>query len=167
MDDACIDHAKPKRAGRLFAMTAECYAWFRNRPVLHPPVRERIWTVPGWRDCTRLQYQPARLAGCGAHQARRIPRRVDCGRVPHDGLAASAGIRCPEECHGMPEDLRDDVHREGRIHAHVHFHVVPRMGDFPDDRVGPGVFAYLRETPLAEHRRDEPAAKIMSVWPSD
>ncbi len=51
--------------------------------------------------------------------------------------------------------------------THVHFHVVPRMEDFSEDRVGPGVFGYLRETPLTEHRRDELAAEIMAAWPSD
>lgn len=51
--------------------------------------------------------------------------------------------------------------------THVHFHVVPRMNDFLEDRVGPGVFGYLRETPLAEDRRDELAAEITSAWPSD
>jgi diadenosine tetraphosphate (Ap4A) HIT family hydrolase len=51
--------------------------------------------------------------------------------------------------------------------THVHFHVVPRMDDFPDDRIGPGVLGYLRETPLPEQRRDELAAKIRSAWPSD
>jgi diadenosine tetraphosphate (Ap4A) HIT family hydrolase len=51
--------------------------------------------------------------------------------------------------------------------THVHFHVVPRMDDFPEDRVGPGVFGYLRETPMAEDRRDELATEIRSAWPSD
>jgi diadenosine tetraphosphate (Ap4A) HIT family hydrolase len=50
--------------------------------------------------------------------------------------------------------------------THLHFHVVPRMDDFPDERVGPGVFAYLRETPLTEDRRDALAAEIRSAWPS-
>ena len=28
-------------------------------------------------------------------------------------------------------------------HPHVHFHVVPRMADLPDQHKGPGVFSYL------------------------
>jgi diadenosine tetraphosphate (Ap4A) HIT family hydrolase len=32
---------------------------------------------------------------------------------------------------------------EGPGHQHVHFHVVPRMADQPDDHKGPSVFKYL------------------------
>ena len=31
--------------------------------------------------------------------------------------------------------------------SHVHFHVIPRMGDIPDERRGSGVFEYLGQPP--------------------
>jgi diadenosine tetraphosphate (Ap4A) HIT family hydrolase len=37
--------------------------------------------------------------------------------------------------------------------SHVHFHVVPRMPDIPNDRRGPAVFQYLNPPP--DHRIDE------------
>ncbi|MEU0555614.1 HIT family protein [Dactylosporangium sp. NPDC006015] len=47
--------------------------------------------------------------------------------------------------------------------AHVHFHIVPRMPDQPDDRRGPGVFGYLgvpEGERVSERRRDELAAAL-------
>lgn len=50
--------------------------------------------------------------------------------------------------------------------AHVHFHVVPRMADQPDDRKGPAIFAYLKEQPVSASRRDELAEQLRAAWPS-
>ena len=50
--------------------------------------------------------------------------------------------------------------------AHVHFHVVPRMADQPDERKGPAVFGYLKEPPVTEARRDELAEQLVAAWPS-
>ncbi|MET8120883.1 HIT family protein [Micromonospora sp. NPDC005189] len=47
--------------------------------------------------------------------------------------------------------------------AHVHFHVVPRMPDLPEDRRGPRVFAYLgtpQEQRVDEQQQDELAAAL-------
>jgi diadenosine tetraphosphate (Ap4A) HIT family hydrolase len=47
--------------------------------------------------------------------------------------------------------------------AHVHFHVVPRMPDLPDDRRGPRVFAYLSAPEghrVTEQQQDELAAAL-------
>jgi diadenosine tetraphosphate (Ap4A) HIT family hydrolase len=49
--------------------------------------------------------------------------------------------------------------REG--FAHVHFHIVPRMPEQPDDRRGPSVFGYLDPAQaLSEARRDELALSL-------
>jgi diadenosine tetraphosphate (Ap4A) HIT family hydrolase len=47
--------------------------------------------------------------------------------------------------------------------SHVHFHVVPRMADLPDDRRGPRVFGYLHPPPdqlVGADRRDELATAL-------
>lgn len=46
---------------------------------------------------------------------------------------------------------------------HVHFHVIPRMGDLPDDRRGPAIFRYLDPPPdqrVDDERKDELAAAL-------
>ncbi len=51
-------------------------------------------------------------------------------------------------------------------HPHVHFHVIPRLADQPDDRRGPRVFAYLG-VPEAERVSEEAmnaiAARLRAV----
>jgi diadenosine tetraphosphate (Ap4A) HIT family hydrolase len=47
--------------------------------------------------------------------------------------------------------------------AHVHFHVVPRMPDIPDDRRGPAIFGYLGAPEgerLDDRQQDEVAAEL-------
>lgn len=50
--------------------------------------------------------------------------------------------------------------------AHLHLHVVPRLGDLPDERQGPRVFQYLADEPLPESDIDALAARLTEVWPS-
>jgi diadenosine tetraphosphate (Ap4A) HIT family hydrolase len=49
--------------------------------------------------------------------------------------------------------------------SHVHFHLVPRMSDLPEEREGPRIFAYLKETPLSFAAQDEVAQHIRNAWP--
>jgi diadenosine tetraphosphate (Ap4A) HIT family hydrolase len=48
--------------------------------------------------------------------------------------------------------------------SHLHFHVVPRMSDLPEDRLGPKIFAYLKEEPLSELRRDGISLQIRDAF---
>jgi diadenosine tetraphosphate (Ap4A) HIT family hydrolase len=50
--------------------------------------------------------------------------------------------------------------------SHVHFHLVPRMIGLPDDRRGPNIFAYLKETPLSFAAQDEIAENVRNAWPA-
>ena len=48
-------------------------------------------------------------------------------------------------------------------HPHVHFHVIPRLADQPDDRRGPRVFAYLGvpdEERVSEERMNAIAVEV-------
>lgn len=52
---------------------------------------------------------------------------------------------------------------EAAEHPHVHFHVIPRMADQPDERRGPRVFGYMgvpEEEEVSEDRMNEIAAMI-------
>lgn len=47
--------------------------------------------------------------------------------------------------------------------AHVHFHVVPRMPDLPDERRGPAIFGYLgapQDQRVNEQQQDELATAL-------
>ena len=51
-------------------------------------------------------------------------------------------------------------------HPHVHFHVVPRMADQPEDRRGAKVFAYLgvaAEERVGEETMNEIAARVQRI----
>ena len=58
---------------------------------------------------------------------------------------------------------------EAAGHPHVHFHIVPRMADQPDDHRGPKIFRYLGfadEARVTEERRYAPAPKTLQILPS-
>jgi diadenosine tetraphosphate (Ap4A) HIT family hydrolase len=46
---------------------------------------------------------------------------------------------------------------------HLHFHVVPRMDDIPDDRRGASVFAYLKEESLSDQEQDDVALRVRAA----
>ena len=55
---------------------------------------------------------------------------------------------------------------EHEDHPHVHFHIVPRMGNQPADRRSVKVFEYLgvpEEERVTEERMNEMSAKIQSI----
>jgi diadenosine tetraphosphate (Ap4A) HIT family hydrolase len=55
---------------------------------------------------------------------------------------------------------------EAADHPHVHFHVVPRMADQPEDHRGPNVFRYVgvaEEERVGEARMNELAAQIQRI----
>jgi len=48
-------------------------------------------------------------------------------------------------------------------HPHVHFHIVPRMADLPEDRRGPNIFTYLgvpEEERVSETAMNQLASEI-------
>lgn len=50
--------------------------------------------------------------------------------------------------------------------SHVHFHVIPRMGDLPEDRRGVGVFGYLDPLPgqrVDDDRKEELAQALRAA----
>ena len=55
---------------------------------------------------------------------------------------------------------------EAAGHPHVHFHIVPRMADQPEDHRGPNIFRYLGATDeerVTEEKMNELAAQIRQI----
>ncbi|MGC0274467.1 HIT family protein [Pseudactinotalea sp. Z1739] len=49
--------------------------------------------------------------------------------------------------------------------SHVHFSLVPRRIDFPEDRVGPASLGFnSKDEPLSDDQRDEIALKVERTW---
>ena len=142
--------------------TEACYSCDRTSTLDTLPPRELIgldehWRVahaintalPGWlvllprRHVTAIaDLTDAEAAGLGSWQVRlsRALRAVTgCTKTYVVQFAEEAGF------------------------GHVHFHVVPRAGDLPADRLGPRVFGYLHAAPdeaVSEARRDQLAADL-------
>jgi diadenosine tetraphosphate (Ap4A) HIT family hydrolase len=151
--------------GRLFVMTSECYACSKS-DLLDLPVRERVWVKPGWRVAHDFNTSlPGWLILVPTRHVESLDEFTSEEAETMGLLLRQASVALKNVTGCRKTYVMMFAEKAG--FTHVHFHVVPRMDDFPDDRVGPGVFAYLRETPLSEHRRDELAAEIMSSWPSD
>ncbi len=58
---------------------------------------------------------------------------------------------------------------EARDHPHVHFHVIARMLDLPDDAIGPKIFRYLgrpEEERLSEETMNELALRLRAILTS-
>ncbi len=55
---------------------------------------------------------------------------------------------------------------EMKGHGHVHFHVVPRMANLPEEHKGPGIFHYLNvgeADEISESDRNEVATKMLEA----
>jgi diadenosine tetraphosphate (Ap4A) HIT family hydrolase len=153
------------RPGRLFLMALECYACAQSA-LSDLPVREQVWVVPGWR--VAHDFNSSLPGWLILVPTRHVESLDELTAEEADTLGlllrqASIALKTVTGC----RKTYVMMFAEKVGFTHVHFHVVPRMDDFPEDRVGPGVFGYLRETPLVEDRRDQLGAEIRSAWPSD
>jgi diadenosine tetraphosphate (Ap4A) HIT family hydrolase len=144
-------------------MALDCYACSQSAlPDL--PVREEVWVVPGWRVAHDFNTSlPGWLIVVPTRHVESLNELTAEEAETMGPLLRQASIALTNVTGCRKTYVMMFAEKAG--FAHVHFHVVPRMDDFPEDRVGPGVFGYLRETPLAEDRRDELAAEIRSSWP--
>jgi diadenosine tetraphosphate (Ap4A) HIT family hydrolase len=146
-------------------MALECYACSQSA-LPDMPVRERVWVMPGWRVAHDFNTSlPGWLIVVPTRHVESLDEFTAeeaeaMGLLLHQASVALKNVTGCQKTYVM-------MFAEKEGFTHVHFHVVPRMDDFPEDRIGPGVFGYLRETPLTEDRRDELAAEIRSSWPSD
>lgn len=140
----------------------DCYTCHNNQQIDTLPTRENVAADDHWRIAHAFDTTlPGWLV--------LVPRRhVASIAELTDAEAASLGtwqvqlsraLRAVTGC--TKTYLMQFAEKEG--FAHVHFHVVPRMPDLPDDRRGPAIFGYLGAAEgqrLDEAHQDEIAEAI-------
>ena len=143
----------------------DCYSCRQNENLDQRPIRERIavdasWrtahvlhsALPGWlvllprRHVTSLadltEAEMADLGGWQVRLARALAAVTGCVKTYVALFAEAEGF------------------------SHVHFHIVPRMADQPDDRRGPAVFGYLNPPAgqaVTDEQQDELAAALAAA----
>ncbi|AEV85287.1 HIT family hydrolase [Actinoplanes sp. SE50] len=140
----------------------DCLACATDARFDDPPPRERIAADPHWRVVHAFT---STLPGWLVL----IPRRhVTAIADLTDDEAAALGtwqVRVSRALHAATRCAKTYVVQfaEQDGFGHVHFPIVPRMPDLPDDRRGPAVFRYLAKAPtqgLTEAERDELALTL-------
>ena len=143
-------------------MNVECFSCAQEAsgPL---PVRENIWTEPGWRVAHAFN---SSLAGWLVLLPTRHVESVDelSARESEDlGSLLRQSSRALKSVTGCAKTYIM-MFAEAEGFSHLHFHVVPRMSDLPEDRRGANVFAYLKEDPLSEVRRDEISTQLKDAF---
>lgn len=142
----------------------DCYVCHHNDQFHQLPPRERIAADPHWRVAHAFNTTlPGWLI--------LVPRRhVTTIADLSDDEAAALGtwqVRLSRALHEVTGCVKTYVIQfaEQEGFGHVHFHVVPRMPDIPDDHRGPQVFGYLTRPPVPgidEHQRDDIATALQT-----
>jgi len=145
-------------------MPTECYACEHATP--DAPLRERIVCERGWRVAHDFNTS---LAGWlilapvrHVHALHELTpeEAVALGDLLRKGSIALREVTGCAKTYVM-------LFAEAEGFAHLHVHLVPRLADQPEDRLGPAVFGYLADgNPLAPERRDEVAEAILAAWPA-
>jgi diadenosine tetraphosphate (Ap4A) HIT family hydrolase len=124
----------------------DCFACRNNDRLDMLPPRERVAADPHWRVAHALD---AALPGWLVL----VPRRhVTSIADLTDAEAATVGtwqVRLSRALRDVTGCLKTYVVQfaEQEGFGHVHFHVVPRMPDIPEDRRGTAIFGYLNPPP--------------------
>ncbi|BFU45653.1 HIT family protein [Krasilnikovia sp. MM14-A1004] len=142
----------------------DCYVCRNNDQFDQLPPRERIAADTHWRVAHTFNTTlPGWLV--------LVPRRhVTTIAELNDDEAAALGtwqVRLSRALHDVTGCAKTYVMQfaEQEGFSHVHFHVVPRMPDIPDDRRGPAIFGYLVRPPgqgIDEPHRDDLAAALQA-----
>jgi diadenosine tetraphosphate (Ap4A) HIT family hydrolase len=140
----------------------DCYVCQNNDQFDTLPPREGIAADPHWRVAHAFNTE---LRGWLVV----LPRRhVTAIADLTDAEAATLGswqVRLSRALHDVTGCAKTYIVQfaEQEGYSHVHFHVVPRMPDMPDDRRGPAVFGYLNPLPgntVDDKQRDDLATAL-------
>lgn len=142
----------------------DCFVCHNNDHFDQLPPRERIAADPYWRVAHAFNTSlPGWLV--------LVPRRhVTSIAELTDAEAAALGtwqVRLSRALHDVTGCEKTYVMQfaEQEGFGHVHFHVVPRMPDIPDEHRGPAVFHYLIRPPgqgINDEHRDDLAASLQA-----
>jgi diadenosine tetraphosphate (Ap4A) HIT family hydrolase len=143
----------------------DCYSCRQNENLDTLPIRERIAVDASWRTAHAFN---SALPGWLVLLPRRHvtsladltePEMADLGRWQVRLARALAAVTGCVKTYVV-------LFAEAEGFSHVHFHIVPRMADQPEDRRGPAVFGYLSPPAgqsVTDERQDELAAALAAA----
>jgi len=123
------------------------------------PLRERVWSVPGWRVALAFNSSlPGWVVLVPTRHVESLDELNDEETLVLGGLMrdVTKALKTVTGCVKTYVMLL----AEAPGFTHVHFHVVPRMVDLPEERRGRDIFAYLKEEPLTGEQLDEVAHQL-------
>jgi len=126
------------------------------------PLRERVWSVPGWRVALAFNSSlPGWVVLVPTRHVESLDELNDEETVELGGLMrdVTQALKAVTGCVKTYVILL----AEAPGFTHVHFHVVPRMDDLPEERRGKDIFAYLKEEPLSGEQLDEVARQLRAA----
>jgi diadenosine tetraphosphate (Ap4A) HIT family hydrolase len=142
----------------------DCYSCAQSS-AQNLPIRENVCCDGGWRVAHSFNSSlPGWLVIVPLRHISSPDEMTDeeaeaLGRLIRD---ASVALKRTTNC----EKTYVMMFAEAEGFSHVHFHLVPRMSDLPDERRGPRILAYLKETPLSFAAQDEIAQNVRNAWPA-
>jgi diadenosine tetraphosphate (Ap4A) HIT family hydrolase len=126
------------------------------------PLRERVWSVPGWRVALAFNSSlPGWTVLVPTRHVESLDELNDDETLVLGGLMrdVTRALRTVTGCVKTYVMLL----AEAPGFTHVHFHVVPRMADLPEERKGRRIIEYLKEEPLTEEQLDEVAQLLRTA----
>jgi diadenosine tetraphosphate (Ap4A) HIT family hydrolase len=123
------------------------------------PLRERVWSVPGWRVALAFNSSlPGWTVLVPTRHVESLDELNDEETLALGGLMreVTKALKTVTGCVKTYVMLL----AEAPGFTHVHFHVVPRMADLPEERRGRRIFEYLKEDPLTGEQLDEVARQL-------
>jgi diadenosine tetraphosphate (Ap4A) HIT family hydrolase len=126
--------------------------------------RERVVVTDSWRVIAHRSALPGWMLVAARTHARSL------GEVP-GSAAAELGVLLAQGTVALEKEfgaVKSYVMQfsEGMM-GHLHFSLVPRTADLPEDRRGAAVSAYnSKDTPLDETARDAIAERLRTAWPT-
>jgi diadenosine tetraphosphate (Ap4A) HIT family hydrolase len=123
------------------------------------PIREDVWRETGWRVATAFNSSlPGWLVVLPTRHVESLTDLSDEESAVLGPLLrnVSSALTAVTSCIKTYVILL----AEAPGFSHLHFHVVPRMEDIPDDRKGASIFGYLKEEPLSDREQDDVAYRV-------
>jgi diadenosine tetraphosphate (Ap4A) HIT family hydrolase len=128
------------------------------------PPREHVLLTDDWRVIAHRSGLPGWMLVAARSHIRSLGEvsasaAEDLGRILREGTIALQGDFGAVKSYVMQFS-------EGML-GHLHFSLVPRREDLPDERRGAAVGGYnSQDQPIGENERDAVAARLQDAWPT-